>query len=251
MQHAPRPFAGPVVPDDCRAYAIGDVHGRDDALVQLLARIEEDAAARDDGRDVQIVFLGDLVDRGDGSRRVISIVKRLAEAAPNHVTVLRGNHEDAMLGFLDDPLGRAHWLGYGAQQTLASYGVSMPRPGAPADELTACRDALRSAMGDHVPFMQAMPVLATLGDVVFSHAGLNPAPGQSMTDRAAMLYGHPDGQGEMPVPGRLVVHGHFEDVEPVRHKGRICVDTGAYYTGRLTAVRLDAGVGFVSTGPAG
>ena len=250
MKHATPPDPAPTVPSDCRVYAIGDVHGRDDALLDLLARIERDAARFDDGRDVQIVFLGDLIDRGDASRRVVSIVKQLRDASPEQVTVLRGNHEEALLGFFDAPLERVHWLGYGAQQTLASYGVPMPRARAGSEELMACRDRLAAAMGDHVRFLAEMPVYAVSGGVIFVHAGLNPAPAEHLTDRKSMLFGHPDGQGDRPMPGRLVVHGHFEDVRPVHRPGRICVDTGAYYTGRLTAVRLDDGVGFLSTGGA-
>jgi len=53
------------------------------------------------------------------------------------------------------------------------------------------------------------------------------------------LWGESDFIEEGGYEGWRVVHGHFDDVTPVMTPRRICVDTGAYYSGRLTAVRLD------------
>jgi serine/threonine protein phosphatase 1 len=61
-----------------------------------------------------------------------------------------------------------------------------------------------------------------------------------------MLWGDTSSDPDWPAPGKLVVHGHYDGADAVDRPGRICVDTGAYYSGRLTAVRLDEDVEFLS-----
>jgi serine/threonine protein phosphatase 1 len=88
--------------------------------------------------------------------------------------------------------------------------------------------------------------MAQSGDAVFTHAGVGKDDGDDLGNQQAMLWGDTSSDPDWPAPGKLVVHGHYDGMEPVDRPGRICVDTGAYYSGRLTAVRLDDGVGFVS-----
>lgn len=241
----------PLVAKDERIYAIGDVHGRHDLLIRLLARIHEDAASQDDGRKVRLVFLGDYIDRGDDSAAVLSTLNQLRAAPPtaparSGIDFLLGNHEAALLRFLDDPVAGRAWLGFGAPQTLASYDIA-PAPLEPEPaELRALHNALLRAMGPHLDFLRSMAPTARSGDVLFTHAGLNPAAGAVETDVEAMLWGHPEFLCDQPVRGVRVVHGHYDAPRPVSLPGRICVDTGAYYSGTLTAVRLDAGERFIS-----
>ena len=81
-----------------------------------------------------MVFLGDYVDRGPGSAAVIErLTARRFAGLP--ARFLLGNHEDALLRFLADPVGGAPWLGWGGEATLASYGVEAGEsddPAAPA-----------------------------------------------------------------------------------------------------------------------
>jgi preprotein translocase SecE subunit len=84
-----------------RIYAIGDIHGRSDLLGAMLARIDEDLAARAHPRP-RLVFLGDYVDRGPDSRGVIDTLVGL-EAGPVATSFLLGNHDACALAFLDDP----------------------------------------------------------------------------------------------------------------------------------------------------
>ncbi|MEM9975520.1 MAG: metallophosphoesterase [Pseudomonadota bacterium] len=244
----PAPPAASRVGDALRVYAIGDIHGRRDLLIELLALISEDADQFDDTRLVRLVFLGDYIDRGDDAAGVLSALRQLSEDAGAGVVFLRGNHEDALLAFLQDPKERQEWLEFGARQTLASYGIELPRRGVRSADLVAIRDALFAALGPEIGFLASMHTHARFGDVIFTHAGGNPGPGAFMEDVASMIWGHPDGLVDAPLPGHLIVHGHYDAPDPVVCAGRICVDTGAYYTGRLTALRLDAGVGFLSAG---
>ncbi|MBV8190639.1 MAG: serine/threonine protein phosphatase, partial [Alphaproteobacteria bacterium] len=87
------------VPAGQAVYAVGDVHGRADLLDELLEKIERDAGGHPEDEIRRVIFLGDYVDRGMGSKAVID---RLTDAPlPDFVTVfLMGNHEQAMLDFL-------------------------------------------------------------------------------------------------------------------------------------------------------
>jgi serine/threonine protein phosphatase 1 len=229
-----------------RVYAIGDVHGRRDLLLRLLDLIARDGRRFDDGRVPRLIFLGDYIDRGDESAAVLDVLCDLAAEGLAGLDFLLGNHEAALLAFLDAPERGRSWLAYGGRQTLASYGVAPPGERAGEEELARARDLLRAAMGRHRAFLEELKPLARSGQVLFAHAGVNPEMAAPEDDLDALLWGHPACRGPEPIPGLRLVHGHFDAPAPVLHRGRVCVDTGAFYTGRLTAVRLDAGEAFLT-----
>ncbi len=234
----PTPAPDPAPDPGHRIYAVGDVHGRHDLLAALLARIEADAAAHEDGRLPILVFLGDLVDRGDHSREALDLALRAQRRWPRTV-VLRGNHEAALLDFLEEPERSAAWLGFGGRQTLASYGVPAPNADAEPPELHAAAEALAAALEAHARLLQETDLMFRSGDVVFAHSGIDPARPLDAQGEGALLWGRSAFLEAGPPEGLRVVHGHWADPEPTVTPARINVDTGAYYTGRLTAVRLD------------
>ena len=76
---APAPVIEPPrLPAGLRVYAIGDIHGRRDCFDDLLATIERDSATATG--DVQLILLGDLIDRGPDSRGVVERAMALAAA---------------------------------------------------------------------------------------------------------------------------------------------------------------------------
>jgi serine/threonine protein phosphatase 1 len=81
--------AKPRIPDDMRIYAVGDVHGRADLLVELLARIDADLKANPIARSIQ-VFLGDYIERGPNSREVLD--RLVARRRHYSMLYLNGNH---------------------------------------------------------------------------------------------------------------------------------------------------------------
>ena len=223
---------------DHRIYAVGDVHGRADLLDILIARIEADAARHHDHRQPILLFLGDLVDRGEQSRAVIDRVLA-AVLTWGRVVCLRGNHEAAMLGFLDDPVEGAAWLDYGGRQTLESYGIPAPPPGAGPTVLRAARRQLADTLDVHARFLRESPAMFRSGGVVFAHSGIDPARPLEAQDDTTLLWGRSGFlDGELP-EGLRVVHGHWDRTVAEVTRQRVNVDTGAYYSGRLTAVRLD------------
>lgn len=242
--------APPPLPDPAdRLYVIGDIHGRIDLLETMFRRIAADFAFRvADGRKPKVVVLGDLVDRGDQSREVVERLKSAVGPGPlGELVVLKGNHEAALLDFVANPEQGSDWLRFGGMQTLASYGVPIP-PGTPgARALHGMADKLRAALGDHLAFLQGLPLAYSSGDVLCVHAGIDP-DNPASREEPVVLWGRARFPETGPVPGLRVVHGHYDAVDPVITDGRICVDTGAYYSGRLTAVRLDAETGIITAG---
>lgn len=230
-----------------RLYVIGDIHGRNDLLDAMLERMIRNARAQRDQRASILVFLGDYIDRGDHSREVlVRIQQEIADpSAPwARVVCLRGNHEAALLSFLEDAARGSAWLGYGGKQTLASYGVPVPlgrNPGRAQLEDTAA--ILRARMGTHVRFLESTERFLRSGDVWCSHSGLDPdcAPTAEAQSDDALLWGRSDFLERGPPPGVRAVHGHWDQPQEVVTPQRIGLDTGAYYTGCLTGARLDTG----------
>lgn len=237
--------APPRAPEGKRVYAVGDIHGRADLLDDLLARIETDA----NGAPSILVFLGDYIDRGADSRGVINRLIALSERG-HELVFLRGNHEAAMLNFLRNPETGLHWVKIGGGETMRSYGVGPPLREAEPAAFEAAALALREAVPDtHIKFLNSLTLTARYGDYVFVHAGLRPGRdlGQQEAEdlleiRAPFL----KSSARWPF---VVVHGHSPVERGYRDERRIAIDTGAYATGRLSAVRLDGeAVDFIATG---
>lgn len=238
-RHAPRAGASPgAVP----VYAIGDVHGRYDLLHALLAEIRRDAAARLADAPPRLILCGDYVDRGPDSAKVLSALAWLRRSSAVDLTLLDGNHEAMLRGFLDDPVAHAAWLRFGGAATLRSYGVDVPADETPAT-LVAARDRLLDAMpAAHDRLLHALEAMAQAGDYVFVHAGVRPGVALADQVRDDLLWirgdflDHP-----RPAAAAVVVHGHtWSDDRAIVLPHRIAIDTGAYDTGVLSAVRIDA-----------
>ena len=230
-----------VVDPSHRIYAIGDVHGRVDLINRMLQMVARDIAAQTDDRKPMIVFLGDYIDRGDNSKDVLDVLIGVKDDLPSDsLHYLMGNHEAAILSFLQDPANKAEWLRFGGLQTLLSYGVSPPKSNPEAADLVAVADSLRAAMGQqHINFLASLEGKFRSGDVLFVHAGIDPYVDLVVQSDEATLWGRSDFIEVGGVEGLRVIHGHYDNLEPIVTPRRICVDTGAYYSGRLTAVRLD------------
>ena len=219
------------LPDGLRLYAVGDIHGRSDLLGRLLARIEADSAEK--GRaEVRLMFLGDYIDRGPDSPGVLDLLMRKhAWASP---TCLRGNHENALLAFIRDPVEARFWLDWGGLTTLRAYGVTI------SSDLHSMSRQLDDLLPDrHRAFLQAMPVRETLGDYLFVHAGVDPTLPFDRQDEFTLTTIREPFLGWGKRLEKIVVHGHTISAEPELLSWRIGIDTGAYASGRLTALGLE------------
>jgi serine/threonine protein phosphatase 1 len=218
---------------------VGDVHGRLDVLEPLVADILQDVKASLPDRPPLLVFLGDYVDRGPASAGVVDLILNLAAWADLEVCALKGNHEEAMLTFLEDAAFGPLWMEHGGGATLASYGVAPPMSRSEPQAWAEARQALADALPEaHLAFLNRLELIRIEGDYAFVHAGVRPGATldqQTERDLLWIRYDFLDAPGPFE---KVIVHGHTPMEEPQILRHRLGVDTGAYATGVLTAVRL-------------
>lgn len=234
-----RAFSAPIDTDGHLVYAVGDVHGRHELLARLVERILADAAAL--GVPPRIVFLGDYIDRGEGAREAIELLSGLAGQDGAECVFLMGNHEQMLLRFLREPSSGGRWLRYGGLQTLMSYGVTEAASLRAPDGAAAAAAALAEALGPHLRFLESLRLSHQAGNVFFAHAGADPALPTEEQAVDTLLWGCERFRTAERQDGIWVAHGHFVVARPTATGGRISVDTGACFSGRLTAARIAGG----------
>jgi serine/threonine protein phosphatase 1 len=234
-----KPEAPPPSTGGRLVYAVGDVHGRLDALEPLLRQIAEDFLFTRPPEPAMLVFLGDYVDRGPESKRVVDLVLGMRTHVEFEVRALKGNHEEALLLFLEDPSFGAAWMEHGGGPTLASYGVQPPAQRTDAEAWAKASDALAKALpAAHRAFYESLELMVTAGDYAFVHAGVRPGVAlEDQAERDLLWIRHEFIQEPGPHP-KVIVHGHTPTEEAQLTRWRLGVDTGCYATGLLTAVRL-------------
>lgn len=225
------------VPEGIRIYAVGDVHGCADLLDQTLARIDQHHNAKPAISEIEI-FLGDYVDRGPHSREVID---RLISRQRERTTVcLMGNHEQYLTEFLNDAEIFSDWKQFGGIATLHSYGLPVAAD-ASDEEIRELAQALgRLLPASHRRFLQSLKPCYTSGDYFFVHAGVRPGIPLAEQRIEDLLWIRQDFLGHDGDFGKMIVHGHTPVSAPDVRSNRINIDTGAYSTGQLTCLVLEA-----------
>ncbi len=224
------------LPPGLSVYAIGDVHGCLDLLDRLIASIHDDAEARGI-RNPTIIFTGDLIDRGPSSAAVVTRLHELKAARPE-TRFLMGNHEEIFLAALDgDARALRAFCRIGGRETAISYGIE-PESYERMD-YDEIHGALVAAVPDcHRRFLASFEDMVVLGDYAFVHAGIHPEralDAQRPEDLRWIRDRFLDHRGPLE---KTIVHGHTAATDVEWRPHRIGVDTGAYKTGRLTAVGL-------------
>jgi serine/threonine protein phosphatase 1 len=203
-------------------YAVGDVHGCLDKLVRLLGRCRLHGGAR----PMRLVFIGDYIDRGPQSRRVVELVMETQKVAVDRVICLRGNHEAmALAAAAEGGDTEALWLMNGGGATLRSYQV----------------DQAAALPADHLAWFASLPLCYDDGRRYFVHAGVDPRRSfveQREHDQLWIREPFLQHRGDY---GRLIVHGHTpcETGCPDLRANRLNIDTAAVFGGPLTAAVFD------------
>jgi serine/threonine protein phosphatase 1 len=227
------------VPDGMVVYAVGDIHGRDDLLLRLHQSITADIDGRMSGRRAQVIYLGDYIDRGPDSKAVLDrLLNQPVQGA--ECIFLKGNHEDAMLKFLDGQESGEQWLLLGAGATARSYGVSLRDQRGQALPADAVRTKANAALSQrHLSFLRSLKLCHAVGDYLFVHAGVRPGRCLAEQEPQDLLWIRDDFLRSRRRHEHIVVHGHAAASGVVVRRNRICVDTMAYATDRLTCLVLE------------
>lgn len=238
---APRPL--PAIPAGQRVYAVGDIHGRADLFAGLINAIDVDDRRRNAllgphgvAPHTTVILLGDLIDRGPDSRGVVDLAARWGRR--RQVRVLLGNHEEMFLKSLDNIEVLRQFLRFGGRETVLSFGIDHQA------YAEASYEEVQAMMHRHIPpemidYIRNFENSIHIGDYLFVHAGIR--PGTPLDTQTAEdlrwirepFLSHPHDLGA------VVVHGHTITPDPVVRDNRLGIDTGAYQSGRLSAVMLE------------
>ncbi len=229
----------PSVPENMRLYAIGDIHGRADLLTQLLQQIEADARDLTPETHKVLVFLGDYIDRGLQSREVLDLL--VSGPIPGFIThFLKGNHEEMLLHFLNDPTYGITWCDYGGLQTLDSYGATQTTLARHPMAYNAAAEVMRTLLPpDHLEFLSKLGTTLVIGDYMFVHAGVRPGCALGAQQDKDLLWIRDKFLRSNENFGKIVIHGHTPEACVQTRKNRIGIDTGAFMTDVLTCLVLE------------
>ena len=201
--------------------AVGDIHGMARLYIQFLNWVYQSGAS--------VVLLGDLIDRGEDDVTVLNRTYDLLQDpfgwGLEGFSVVRGNHEQMFLNVVD---------GYGWSDWVKNGG--------------AWEDY--ENLKKHAHWIQELPYYVTIGETLFSHAGVIPGenPVESLKshtlrekflwNRGTFLKVGPQFEQWNPHL-KKVVFGHTpESALPYFVKNGVCIDTAAYQTGVLTAYNV-------------
>jgi serine/threonine protein phosphatase 1 len=213
-----------------RVYVVGDIHGCFDKLTALHALIAADFAQRPTGAAV-LVHLGDYINQGPDSARVVALLSAGPPVPGIAVVNLLGDHERMLLDALaGDRASATDWLWAGGTAALESWGLC---PDLPREQWET---ALPAA---HVAFLRSLAHTHREGSYLFVHAGLRPGvplAEQSLDDLVTVRQPFLSSEQDH---GAVVVHGHSSS--PSVHIGanRIGLDTGAGIGGKLSCAVLE------------
>lgn len=226
------------LPPGQRVYAVGDIHGCLERLIELHEQIAADVTARP-ADDIWLVHLGDYVDRGPESAQVVEWLLAGPPVPDATCVNLMGNHEEMMLSAVAaTEQGPAnHWLTNGGADALMSWGVPRNTP--------------HKTWAEHIPkehliFLRDLRLHHVVGPYFFVHAGIRPGVPIDKQARADLLWIREPFLSSKADHGSIVVHGHTPRQEPTVRANRIGIDTGAVIGGVLTCVVLeDDKLGFI------
>lgn len=212
-----------------RNFVIGDIHGCDVGLDLLLGELKLCA-------DDTVVTLGDYVDRGPGSKRVIERLIALGGEC-KHIALM-GNHELMIVRALDDRGELRLWMMNGGDATLSSYGVSITEfYDNPGGVVRKCFPY------EHIRFMSDCLVFHEDDDNIYVHANYHPDVAMDSQLERYVFWEHLNYVPDPHFSGKTVWVGHTpQESGYIRDMGHmVCVDSGSFFTGWLTAVETRSG----------
>lgn len=221
---------------DAAVYVIGDVHGCLHELLTLEKMIFSDAK-RLTGKKL-MVMLGDYIDKGPASAQVVEHLLTPCKDGFERIC-LTGNHDMAMVDYFDGHLALSTWMQMGGNTTLTSYGIDVAHLKKMYPKPKHLDQYIRSNLPTrHIDFLRSLPIVVKADDFVFVHAGVRPTIALQNQRDEDLVFIRDDFFNDTPLLKYWVIHGHTPVEAPDRQGRRLNIDTGAYYSGKLTALRI-------------
>ena len=223
-------------------FAIGDIHGCLKQLISLQDKIFNYPTYNKES-DL-IIYLGDYIDRGPNSKDVIQHILKLQKEKVNSI-FLMGNHEQIMIDFVFNKINNLrYWLNLGTDQTFKSYKIEIAefiKDGFEDDKMDKLRNVLLNKLSnEHIHFLKNLKLSHSLGKYLFVHAGINPEKALIDQDKMDLLWSRSDEFLDKNLKfEKIIVHGHTPGNEIVDYPNRINIDTGCFFSGKLSCVHLN------------
>ena len=222
-------------------YAIGDIHGSLSELTSLHKKILTNDKFK--VKEDLLIYLGDYIDRGLKSKQVIDQIIKLKNKQIKTIHLM-GNHEELMIDFLFNKKNNIkNWLNFGADQTFKSYDIEIVefiKDGFEDNIIDRLRDVLLKKIGsDHIDFFNNLELTYSTEKYLFVHAGIDPNKNITEQTKKDYLWSrssdffHKDFKTE-----KTIIHGHTPEQNIVNHPYRVNIDTGCYFSGKLSCVCL-------------
>ena len=222
-------------------FAIGDIHGCLNELTSLHKNIL--THKKFDVKNNLLIYLGDYIDRGKNSKEVINQILKLKNNKIKTVNLI-GNHDEFMIDFLfNNKNNIQNWLNFGLDQTLRSYGIEVVdfiKDGFGDDIIDQLRNTLLSTMSEeHVNFFKDLELSFSSENYLFVHAGIDPKKTLGDQTKEDFLWSRSKSFFDKDFKAqKIIVHGHTPEENIVNNPHRINIDTGCYFSGKLSSVCL-------------
>ena len=222
-------------------FAIGDIHGCLNELTSLHKNIL--THKKFDVKNDLIIYLGDYIDRGKNSKEVINQIIKLKDN--NIKTIcLMGNHDEFMIDFLfNEKNNIKDWVNFGADQTFLSYGVEIVefiKDGYEDDVIERLRKQLLEKMNEgQINFFKNLKISFATEKYLFVHAGIDSEKKLTEQTKKDYLWSRSSKFFNKEFKAeKIIVHGHTPEENIINNLHRINIDTGCYFSGKLSSVCL-------------
>ena len=222
-------------------FAIGDIHGCLSELTSLHKKILN--YDKFNVKNDLIIYLGDYIDRGKNSKEVINQILKL-EDNKIRIKKLKGNHEELMIDFLFNKTNNIKsWLNFGADQTFRSYNIEIVefiKDGFEEDVIDNLRKTMIKQMEEsHINFFKNLELSYSSENYLFVHAGIDPHKKLSEQSEKDFLWSRSEKFFSKDFKSeKIIVHGHTPEENIINYPFRINVDSGCYFSGKLSSVCL-------------
>lgn len=208
-----------------KTIVIGDVHGCYNELKGLIKKLKKNGEYNK--KIDRLIFLGDYIDRGSDSRKVIGFIKNLQKHNKN-VIALMGNHEDMLLDYLkgvDDC-----WTWNGHDTTIESYKGYLKH------------------FNDDIEWIKNLPLYYEDEHFIYVHAGIDIDKPMNEQSKHTLLWIREPFIHNSNKYNKQVIFGHTPtfnlngESKPVyTFNNNIAIDTGCVFGGALTALVIEDG----------
>ena len=234
-----------------QVFAVGDIHGCKELLNVIHNKIIE--ASKNKEGEKLLIYLGDYIDREPDIKGTI---QTLIDFQPENFTkvFLLGNHEQMLLDFMAGKRNSLYiWLGNGGLETLESYGCDVNSYIDHSMELKheelIRKQFTRLLPFSHKNFFNQLILNYEWGNYFFVHAGINPDLPIEKQEKETMLWTREKNFFNPKMTcSKIIVHGHTPVEKIEKYPFRINLDTGSFYSGKLSCLKIENGkLSFLNT----